>query len=457
MPSRPLSLPLQTLYADLLEQCANDAFNEAFAEDGTFVVKEIDGRRYWYFQLPAAAAQKQKYVGVETPELLERIERHRRIRHAARARRSLVSTLVRSGVLPRPMPRIGTIIAALAKAGVFRLRGVLVGTIAYQTYSGMLGIRLPTTGLQTSDVDIAQFANVSVAVEDATPPMVDVLRTVDASFREVPHLHDPRRATKYQAADGAQVDFLTPNEVADSDEPRPLAAFGTDAEPLRFLDFLIHSPEPAVVLVDAGIHVLVPAPERYAVHKLIVAQRRAGGVGNAKRGKDLHQAEALLGVLADMRPNELSDAWSEAENRGSKWSDAMLASLALLDQQARDRTLALLGKVRAIIPGLDLTFPGTAARNDLERDAVVLWANAGKRRIRCIVSRETLEDNYGGDGLDGPGRLKKFQDNRTEIESLVREKYLRDPIEEFGTVILRTMDVERLRARVTCLDSSDHG
>ncbi len=93
--------------------------------------------------------------------------------------------------------------------------------------------------------------------------------------------------------------------------------FHTDAQPLRFLDFLIHDPEPAVILYDAGVYVLVPAPERYAVHKLIVSRRRKEG--EAKRDKDAQQAEALLNILIDKRPYELKAVWDEAYARGATW------------------------------------------------------------------------------------------------------------------------------------------
>ena len=152
--------------------------------------------------------------------------------------------------------------------------GLLVGTVAYQTYPGLLGQRLPIASMQTSDVDIAQFHNVSVAVEDATPPMLEILEGIDASFRPVPRLHRTQPSVTYVASDNVRVDFLTPNKGSDTDTPRRLAALGTHAEPLRFLDFLIHAPEPAVVLHGAGILVSVPAPERYAVHKLIVDRCR---------------------------------------------------------------------------------------------------------------------------------------------------------------------------------------
>jgi hypothetical protein len=111
-----------------------------------------------------------------------------------------------------------------------------------------------------------------------------------------------------------RVDFLTPNRRRDTDEPRSLPALGTDAQPLRFLDFLIRDPEPAVLLHGTGVLVSVPAPQRFALHKLIVALRRREG--DPKRDKDIFQAQALLNALADRRPHELRDAWREAFGRG---------------------------------------------------------------------------------------------------------------------------------------------
>src|ERR1700687_2851336 len=213
-------LVAQTTYAELLERCANAAFNDAFTEDGAFTSKTLKGRKYWYFQTGTGAARTQRYVGPETPELLERIAHHKETRDDERERRGLVSTLVRSFGLPRPIPQIGGIVAGLADAGVFRLRGVLVGTVAYQKYSAMLGVTLPIALIQTGDVDIAQFKNVSVAIKDRTPPVLDVLKKVDKTFRSIPHMSDSRRVTSYIAKGGMRVDFLTLNEGRDTDRPQ---------------------------------------------------------------------------------------------------------------------------------------------------------------------------------------------------------------------------------------------
>lgn len=324
----PPALLMQTAYAELFERCSSAAFAESFPQAGAFTPKTIKERRYWYFQLPASEDRIQKYVGPETPELLEQIARHQEARDDERERRALVSTLIRSFGLPQPVAEIGDVIEALAKAGTFRLRAVLVGTTAYQTYSAMLGAKLPNPTLQTGDVDIAQFKNVSVAVEDKTPPMLEVLKGVDKTFRAVPRVGGERHITSYAAKGGIRVDFLTPNEGPDTDDPQSLPALQTDAQPLRFLDFLIQDPQPAVLLRNAGTYVLVPAPERYAVHKLIVSRRRREGT--AKKDKDLQQAESLLAVLAQKRPYELKSAWNEASQRGPKWRNLLSEGKALL-------------------------------------------------------------------------------------------------------------------------------
>ena len=101
-------------------------------------------------------------------------------------------------------------VEALWKAGCFRLRGLLVGTVAFQTYAGLLGSKLTGAALMTSDVDVAQFHSISLLVNDTTPPMGDVLAAVDPSFKPVPHLDDRTLPTAYQNDRGYKVEFLPP-------------------------------------------------------------------------------------------------------------------------------------------------------------------------------------------------------------------------------------------------------
>ncbi|VIO79215.1 GSU2403 family nucleotidyltransferase fold protein [Bradyrhizobium ivorense] len=433
------SLVSQTTYAELLERTANAAFQETFAENGAFTSKTVNQRKYWYFQTGTGPERSQRYVGPETPELLEKIERHKEIREDERERRTLVSTLVRSLGLPRPAAEIGEIIAALARAGVFRLRGVLVGTIAYQTYAAMLGLRLPSASTITMDIDIAQFTNVSIAIGDRTAPMLEVLKEVNKSFRPVSNVVDGRRATSYSATGGLRVDFLTPDDHAEMGRPQKLPALQTDAQPLHFLDFLIRDPEPAVVLHGAGIYVHVPAPARYAVHKLIISRRRPEGF--AKRDKDLHQAEVLLAALAEKRPHDLKSAWEEAYERGPKWRQLMIEGLGLLEPLARDVVLDNIGAPRSILPGIDLSFDNPPARYDFSRDIVTFVGKALGSSVNCAISREAMDDHFGSDGLGQEGRLEAFLKNRSRIEAIARAKYLSAPVEEPGSLLIRTSDV----------------
>lgn len=436
----PPKLVLQTTYAELVDRSANAAFNEAFVEEGTFTAKTVKDRKYWYFQSGTGESRTQRYVGPETPELLERIAHHKEIRDDARERRALVSTLVRSFGLPRPIPEIGKVLNALANAGVFRLRAVLVGTVAFQTYPAMLGVRLPGAPVQTGDVDIAQFKDISVFVEDNTPPVLSVLKEVDSSFRAVPHVVDGRRVTSYSAKGGIRVDFLTPNRGGETGEPQALPALQTDAQPLRFLDYLIHEPEPAVILHDAGIYVHVPSPARYAVHKLIVSRRRQEGV--AKRSKDVQQAEALLRVLAETRPRDLKRAWDEAYSRGPRWRQLLFEGLGEVNSFARDLTLKAVGALRSSLPGMDLTFNNPPARYDFSRDLVAFSGEALGKAVLCGISREALDDHFGTDGVGNDGRVQAFLKNRSKIEQMVRQKYLSSAIEEPDSVLLKTADIQ---------------
>ena len=74
----------------------------------------------------------------------------------------------------------------------------------------------------------------------------------------------------------------------------------------------------AALLYRDGILVKVPRPERYAIHKLIVASR-CDKRGILKSRKDLLQAGILMEILHETRPVDLSDAYEEALDEGSAW------------------------------------------------------------------------------------------------------------------------------------------
>jgi hypothetical protein len=225
------------------------------------------------------------------------------------------------------------------KAGFFRLRGVLVGTVAFQAYAGPLGVKLGGRPLQTQDADFAQFWGISENIGDSMPHMLDVLRGVDETFRPILNIDDPLVSAAYVNKGHYKVDFLTPNRGSDEHQGKPArmkALAGSGAQPLRHLDYLIHEPERSVLLFKGGIPVSIPRAERYAVHKLIVAAERRDQV---KSGKDVAQAALLIHALAKHRPMELADAWRIAWEAGPRWREKLESGRARLPNEA-EATLA---------------------------------------------------------------------------------------------------------------------
>jgi hypothetical protein len=241
----------------------------------------------------------------------------------------------------------GDIVDALADGGLFRLRCVLIGTVAFQCYSGLLGVRLPMASILTGEADIAQDYAISREVEDSLPPIVQLLQSVDVSFRPVPHRSGSAASSAFQNADGYRVEFLTSNRGSDdyTDQPAAMPVLGgASPDPLRFLDFLIREPVRTMLLHRSGIPVIVPDPSRFAIHKLIVASRRhTDGQGLAKREKDVRQAALLFEALQQTRRSaDLALVYNEAWERGPAWQQGIRAGVGMLVAQDAERLNAVL-------------------------------------------------------------------------------------------------------------------
>lgn len=75
---------------------------------------------------------------------------------------------------------------------MFRLPGILIGTIAFQTYAGVLSVRLPGHSIMTGDADVAQDFAVSREVGDSMPPILQLLQSVDPTFRPATSIRTSR-------------------------------------------------------------------------------------------------------------------------------------------------------------------------------------------------------------------------------------------------------------------------
>lgn len=329
----------QVAYQDLLRLHLDESASELL---GSVEERVRGGRVYLYDKFRIGTQMRSRYLGEGTPELRARLRHAADLKAAGEERRRTMARLARvlraEGFIGTDRDT-GSLLLAFARAGVFRLGGTLVGTAAYALYQGELGVRFDSEELaQTGDIDFASFERLSVALGDAVEENPgDILQAL--KFDPVPGLQD-RQVWKWRQNRGtAMVEFLTP--AFGDERVKPLPALGVSAQALNYLNFLIAEPIPAVALYRSGVLVQIPRPERFAIHKLIVADRRLGGPDQAKSRKDRGQAAFLIEVLAEDRPDDLREALEDALSRGPRWRARIEASLArMLDT---GRTLRALG------------------------------------------------------------------------------------------------------------------
>ena len=326
------SIAAHSAYHDLLRLLQDEALSDII---GTPHKLMRGGRGYWYDQFRSGTAVRNRYLGEDTPDMAARVARHIDIAGAARERaaeRSRLIRLLRGEGLLSIDRETGSLLAAMEKSGVFRLGGTVVGTQAFRLYEAELGMRLGFSDTaQTGDIDIASFERLSFALDDSIEP--DIAATLlPLDFVPVPSLKGSAVWRWKHSRSGMLVEFLTPSFRPEEDI-RPLPALGVSAQSLHFLNFLIARPIKAAALYRSGVLVQIPRPEAYAIHKLIVADRRAGP-DRIKAHKDRLQAGALIRALAEDRPDDLRAAHDDAMSRGPQWGRHIAASLKRLPDAA---------------------------------------------------------------------------------------------------------------------------
>ncbi|MGC6330760.1 GSU2403 family nucleotidyltransferase fold protein [Rhizorhabdus sp. FW153] len=309
----------RTIFSDLVQQV------DAAPPAGSVYSRERDGITYLYAKIPVGNDRIDRFIGKQGDEEAEAEAASLRLgADLAKKRRDIVSMLKRDR-LAGPDRTLGAALDAIAYAGLFRAGAVLVGTAAYMMFEPLVGRRLPAPTLMTGDLDLAT-ARLALTAE---PPegMERILKRADRTFTPIPSLRPGAPPSRFRNAEGYLVDLLTPVRSRADRNPMSLVGLEAGAVPLHYLGWLIEDPVPTVALWGAGIAVNVPQPARFAVHKLILAQRR-DQANRHKRMKDLDQARALIEVLRDHDRFALADAVSDARSRGRKgWAEHIDRSL----------------------------------------------------------------------------------------------------------------------------------
>ena len=318
-------------YHDLLTSLQDDAVSNI---QGSPTSVKRNGKIFWYDSYRIGSDVKKRYIGEDSAALRARLEQHQMLKENLQTRRRNRSRLVRllraEGFLGLD-GSTGSLLAAMTNSGVFRLGGTIVGTHAFRLYEGTLGVRFDVDMIaHTNDIDIASFSRLSLALEDtASPPLQQVFS--DFRFDPQPSLDKAVTWRWKQTRGDTLVEFLTPS-FGDKEEQKPLPALGVEAQGLHHLNYLIANPIKAALTYRSGVLVQIPQPERFAIHKLIVADRRREGVASLKAEKDRRQAAFLISVLAEDRPDELLEAYEDALSRGRKWRLRLEATLGRMPE-----------------------------------------------------------------------------------------------------------------------------
>lgn len=310
---------VRTMFADLAQKV------EDAPRPGSIYTRRRDGIEYLYAKVRVGAVRVDRFLGRVDNEEAQRRAAEYRLGAALAADRRRTVALLKGAGLSGPDQLLGSTLDAISEAGLFGRGAVIVGTAAYLVSEALVGSLLPTPTLMTEDLDLAS-ADLSLSAVPSQS-MLSILQKADPSFEGTMQL-DPRRPpSRFRNANRYIVDVVTPTRRRTDENPMPMTNLAAGAAPLAYLGWLIDNPIGTVALWGSGVPVTVPQPARFAVHKLILAQKRLQAT-RYKRTKDLAQARALIEALQYNDPYALEDAVEDARARGKRgWAEPIARSL----------------------------------------------------------------------------------------------------------------------------------
>jgi len=225
----------------------------------------------------------------------------------ARQLQGSVRLLAREGystLEPKPLAALAT----LCRHDIFEAGGVLVGTRAFEVIVNRLGIRVAV--FATEDVDLARPRKLTLAKPPAGG-MLEILRESGIDFVDVPAFAHGAPATSFKERGRSRFtfDLLVPAS-GEHIETLPVPELDAYATGLPYLRYLLTETQMGAAVSSHGVvSVRVPVAERFAVHKLIVAQLRVGRP--EKSLKDLRQAAVLIAALGELFPGAIEEAYGK--------------------------------------------------------------------------------------------------------------------------------------------------
>ncbi len=320
-----LSLAAQTAHAELFSQTQAFELDNALAGlTGAFHQRKLKGRDYWYFAYRDIDQKlRMVYVGPDNDRVRALVERYR----ASRLDKPLAppARMAIAAGCATVAPKHFRIIRRLAEYGFFRAGGILIGTHAFLAMGNMLGVRW-RDGAATLDVDFAHAGqNVSLALPaDIRIDVHGALEALEMGRLPMAQFNGKAGAQYRNPKDQElRLDFVT--SMTRDGKPVTMPDLNLALEPLKFMEFSLEQPVQGCVFANTGSCIVnLPAPERYAVHKLIVFGERPMSQ-RVKAQKDILQAASLAGYFLENGLAELFNAvWQDALGRGKGWQTRAL-------------------------------------------------------------------------------------------------------------------------------------
>lgn len=315
-----LSLSAQTTYAELFSQTQTFEVTNALAGlVGAFHKRAVKGNDYWYFGYRDIDQKlHMAYVGPDSERVRLLVEKFEEVRKdkplAPPARMALAA-----GCTPAA-PKHFRIIKRLAEYGFFRAGGILIGAHAFLALGNMLGVRW-LDGAATLDVDFAHAGrNVSIALPASLN--IDVHGALESLERGLlPILQfNGKAGAQYRNPQDPELrlDFVT--GMTRGNQHVVMDKLNLVLEPLKFMELSLEQTTQGCVFSNLGACVVnLPAAERFAVHKLIVAGERPASQ-RTKTTKDLLQAASIASYFLENGQAEVFNAaWHDAIGRGKGW------------------------------------------------------------------------------------------------------------------------------------------
>ena len=311
---------------------------------GTLKRRTQSGRKYWVREHIRADGRKvDEYLGAEAAVGREQLETLRAEIELAKALASGSGKLRLFGY-QRLDRKPAAVLEVFFNRGLIQAGLTLVGSHAYGVLLNELGVLAP--GYRTQDIDVARARTLAVALPD-DGSFQQLLRETGLPFVPVPGMpsHKPSASFKLPGAEALAVDLLVPGRnVGQVVAVKELDAF---AQAIPLLDFLVEDPMDAVVLSpNQVIPVRVPAPERFALHKLFSSQSRKSA--RDKIRKDLEQAALLTAAIEEETPGSMRDVHrrlpTDARTAVRRGAAAAARLLHAISPQAEALLLAIAGK-----------------------------------------------------------------------------------------------------------------